>query len=362
MRLYAEQIAQYLPRVCQDRQVSFQLKHFPAKQSAMNHRLRYLSYPRWARRQAADLCHVTDHSYADLLWWLPRGRTVLTCHDLIPLWKEAFPSEATFLSRSTYFRFRFYTFPAFRRAMRIIAGSENTRQDILRFGRLSPDWVEVVPYGVDPAFKPPSEASEKMRIRRRHGFSDEEKVVLHVGSSLFYKNMEGILRALAWLRQEMKEPCRLLKVGQPLTPAQRALAESLGLNEMVYEWLQVNQEQLLAAYQLSDVLCFPSYYEGFGLPLIEAMACGLPVVTSNVSAPPEVVGEAALTVSPRDPEAIAQALYRVLTDKNLGQELIDRGLARAREFTWERTARETWRVYQQVLAAHEGMERCRLPW
>jgi len=353
MELYADRLEQHLQPWAAQAGVSLQRVAPPVGHNGRPgyyHR-RYFLYPVRMRRINAQLIQVLDHGYADLLWWLPPRRAVLTCHDLMPLRMEAFPSGTYRQPRSAFYRFRLYSLPAFRRAALIIAGSENTRRDVLHFTRLPAERVEVVPYGVDPVFRPLPNPSERFKLRHEHGFTATEKIVLHVGSSLFYKNVEGILRALARLRQEMPALCRLLKVGQPLTADQRALAESLGLAEAVREWADVNQERLLAAYQLADVLCFPSYYEGFGLPLIEAMACGLPVVTSNVSAPPEVVGDAALTVPPGDPEAIAEALHRVLTEDSLREELRQRGWARAGQFTWERTAQETWRVYRRVLEA-----------
>ena len=164
------------------------------------------------------------------------------------------------------------------------------------------------------------------------------------------KNLRRLLEAceLLWRAGEHRP---LVVVGARLRK-HGGINETLtrpGLERRVVFTGYVPEADLPALYSAADLFVFPSLYEGFGLPPLEAMACGTPVVCSNSSSLPEVVGDAAVTVDPYDVEALAQAMHRVLSDANLRDELRAKGLARTAQFTWERTARETWRVYEKVL-------------
>ena len=173
--------------------------------------------------------------------------------------------------------------------------------------------------------------------------------VLHVGTIEPRKNLERLVTAMAHLAQR-GTPHILVCAGAPGwgAAALHRHLEATGTGDRVRLLGAVPDAVLPALYAAADALAFPSLYEGFGLPLLEAMACGTPVVTSNVAAMPEIAGEAAVYVDPRDPEAIAAGLDRVLHDTGMRAALIDRGLARARSFTWERCARETLAVYDEA--------------
>jgi glycosyltransferase involved in cell wall biosynthesis len=178
----------------------------------------------------------------------------------------------------------------------------------------------------------------------------EPPYILYVGSLEKRKNLPRLLQAYARLRQDLPG-WKLVIVGArkwKSAPIFDTLSR-LGLEPYVHFTGFVEEDDLPALYNGADLFCFPSLYEGFGLPVLEAMACGTPVVTSSTSSLPEVAGEAALLVDPYDVEAIAAAMRRVLSDPELAQDLRARGLARAAQFTWERTARETIAVYERVL-------------
>jgi glycosyltransferase involved in cell wall biosynthesis len=160
--------------------------------------------------------------------------------------------------------------------------------------------------------------------------------------------MEGILRALPRIRQRLAAPVVLTKAGGDFTASQRALIASLGIEKAIEYVGAVSLEELVRVYARADVLLTPSLYEGFGMTALEAMACGTPVVASNTGSLPDVVGDAGLLVSPTDVEAMVDAVVQVVTDRELQDTLRRRGLARARSFTWERTARETLAVYREV--------------
>jgi glycosyltransferase involved in cell wall biosynthesis len=164
----------------------------------------------------------------------------------------------------------------------------------------------------------------------------------------------GILKALALLAGRF--PHKLVIAGRPSINSQGdlGLIERLGLGDRVQITGWLAQDELPVLYSLADAFVFPSLYEGFGIPLLEAMACGCPVVTSTAGACPEVVGKAGLQVDPYSPQAIADAIARVLTDPELAAGMRERGLARAREFTWDRTAHATLAVLQAAATARLG--------
>jgi alpha-1,3-rhamnosyl/mannosyltransferase len=192
-------------------------------------------------------------------------------------------------------------------------------------------------------------------LRTRYGVPAGALPILHVGSGAPYKNVEGVLHALAYVRACAGTAC-LLKVGW-LTPAQWALARRLDLEPAIRELGEVPEEDLPGVYALAHCLLFPSFAEGFGLPPLESMACGLPVVVSRTAALAEVVGEAGLYVDADDPRGMAAAVLS-LRDTTQAHVLRERGRARACLFTWSETARRTAEVYEAVAPAAGGKRRC----
>jgi len=296
-------------------------------------------YPLWARRFAADVYHILDHSYGHLLWGLDRDRTVVTIHDVAPLF---FPGHSLGVSRLAWQ----VAWKGAQHALQWITDSEFTKRELLAHTNRSPRNITPIPLGVDSAFYP-LPAEEVNEWRKGLGLGTE-KVILHVGHCQPRKNMERLLTALALLNRQ-RVAFHFIQVGGVFTPAQRRLLESSGLDHHVRQMSRVSEEDLVGLYNVADVFVLPSLYEGFGLPVLEAMACGTPVVAANAASLPEVVGDAGLLVDPRSPEAIAEAIAQVLEDPSLASHLRERGLQRAREFTWERTARETLELYHRVL-------------
>jgi glycosyltransferase involved in cell wall biosynthesis len=296
-----------------------------------------------ARGQDADVNHIIEHGYSHLAFSLNPRRTVVTFHDAIlsKLQARELPVDAD--SRPTMLGNRL-RLAAIRRVAAVITDSESSRNDFLRFTDYDPSRVYLIPLGVSERFRP---------VDRKDGDRGEERDgrpmrILHVGHCGVYKNIEGILRSIPLLVARLGPQVVFVKVGGPFTRSQLALIDRLGIEQHVQHLGMVPAADLPGVYADADLLLMPSLHEGFGLPALEAMACGTPVIASNQGSLPEVVGEAGLLVEPNDIEQIAAAAERLLTDAELRAELRKRGLERARTFTWERTARETLAVYRSV--------------
>jgi glycosyltransferase involved in cell wall biosynthesis len=233
-----------------------------------------------------------------------------------------------------------------RRANAIIVVSNNIKHDLVKYLGVDPAKIRVVYYGLSPSFRPVRDPARLAEARRRYELP--ERFVLYVGQIYPAKNFGGILRALARLKGRI--PHKLVVAGEPRSDYEEdlTLIDRLGLSGDVRFVGWVGQEELPTLYSLADVFLFPSLYEGFGIPLLEAMACACPIVTANVGSPPEVTDGAAVLVDPRDVEAIAQAVEAVVNDPQLRGRLVERGQARAREFTWEKCARETLEVLESL--------------
>ncbi len=285
-----------------------------------------------------DLLHSTDH----LLPPLRRVRTVFTVHDLIFLF---FPEYHLPLNRwyLTLMMPRFI-----RRADAVITVSECSRRDLVQVYGLDQARIHVIYEGIDDRFRPVEDREVVAAVRRRYGLPDG--FILYVGTIEPRKNLTTLLEAYQTLKGQGFES-KLVIVGKKGWLYQDFFQrlQELGLEDQVIFPGYVPDDDLPAIYSAAQVFAFPSLYEGFGLPVLEAMDCGTPVVCSNASSLPEVAGQAALTIDPRRPRELAQALQRVLEDAALRAELRGKGLGQAARFSWERAARETLRVYESVL-------------
>ncbi len=268
--------------------------------------------PRALRSLGADLYHSPYY----LMPYRPGAPAVLTVYDVIPL---RFPQ---FSSRRSRLLFRLTSRLALRTARHVIAITENARHDFIAEFGVRPERITAIPLAADPAFCP-QPAAALQAVREKHDLP--ERFVLYLGSNKPHKNLVGLVQAWAGLGGE----AQLVIAGawDPQHPEARLLAESLGDR---VRWLgPIPEADLPALYAAATVFVFPSFFEGFGLPVVEAMACGTPVICSNVTALPEVAGDAALLVDPGDSRALTVALGRVLADEGLRAELRARGLARA---------------------------------
>jgi glycosyltransferase involved in cell wall biosynthesis len=312
-----------------------------------------LSRRRWRLRAAASyfggpsmdraflgigLFHATEH----LLPKLTRANSVFTLHDIAYLLfpEHHLPRNRIYLQTMM---------PRFlRRADRIIAVSENTRRDALRSYPLDPEKIVVIPEGVEPRFRPDIEREVVAGVRRRLRLP--ERFVLSVGTIEPRKNHATLVEAYASLRDRHPDVGLVIAGGRGwLYERFFERVRGLGLDGQVVFAGHVPDEDMPALFNAAEVFAFPSEFEGFGLPPLEAMACGIPVVCSDAASLPEVVGDAGMLVSPRDVGAWVQAIDRLLGDATLRAGFGARGLTRARRFSWDAAADRTLEVYRSVL-------------
>jgi glycosyltransferase involved in cell wall biosynthesis len=293
------------------------------------------------RRRPVDVLHVqyTAPPFAPC-------PVVATIHDL------SFEHLPETFKRRSRVQLRLTVRATARHAAHVIAPSEHTRRDLLETYGLDPARVTAIPLAVAPHFRPVASAGELGRVRQRYGIAGE--YVLAVGSIQPRKNLGRLVRAYATLRRARGRSNlpQLVLVGRKAWLYGETLRaiEAEGLGDAVVLTGYVSEGDLPALY--SGALCFayPSYFEGFGLPPLEAMSCGAPVLTGNLTSLPEVVGDAGLTVDPFDTEAMAEALARLIDDAALRADLRVRGLERARGFDWRDTARMTLQIYRRVIS------------
>jgi len=303
------------------------------------------SVPSHLRRAKATLYHSP---YYLMPYW-PGVPTVFTCYDFIPLiYPEYFTASQRLIYRTTHIL-------AINTARVTLAISEATKRDLVRFFGVDPQRIVVTPLAADPHLIP--EPPDRVDFVQRK-YSLPERYVLYLGSNKPHKNLARLVQA--WQISNLKSQTPALRAGASVSNLKLVIAghwdnryleakrfvEEQGLQEQVVFAGPVAEADLPALYSGASLFVFPSLYEGFGLPVIEAMACGAPVVCSNTSSLPEAAGDAALLVDPLDANALAEAIIRALANDELRHALREKGLAQAAKFSWEQTARETHKAYE----------------
>jgi glycosyltransferase involved in cell wall biosynthesis len=298
------------------------------------------SIPMALRRARVDLFHAPHYVVSPF----SRCPAVVTIHDCIHLrFPQYLPNRAAHVYAKWMMRM------AARRAQRILTVSEASKQDILRYLKVPASKVEVIYNALDErlAIAPPE--ADVTRVRERYQL--RSSYVLYAGNIKPHKNVDRLIEAFAMLRKGRRDDLKLLIIGDEISkyPNLRRLVHRYQLHQHVRFFGFVSDDTLSVLYRLAAVFVFPSLFEGFGLPPLEAMASGTPVVTSNVSSLPEVVGDAALLIDPMNPAAIADAMRRVLDDGALRADLIRRGCQRVKAFSWERSVARVREVYKEIV-------------
>lgn len=295
-------------------------------------------FPRLIRKSAVELMHSLHYTRPYLL----PCRSVVTFHDM-----------TFFLYPHLHTRIKRIFFPmairlSARTAQALIADSESTRQDAIRILDIPPHKIVAVQLGIDPRFRVIEDSLALEQVRREYKLPDQ--FILYVGLVEPRKNVPLLIRAYKNLAEQgLVNP--LVIVGRFGWMSSEVLdeVERLELKDRVYFTGYVPSNDLPGIYNLASLCVYPTRYEGFGFPALEAMACGVPLITSAVSSLPEIVGDAGLLVTPDDEELLTQAMRSVLSNADLQAEMSRKGPVQAAQFTWERTARLTLQVYRQVL-------------
>ncbi len=303
------------------------------------------------RADAADICHVLDGSYAHIVpvirkrW--PQSRVVATVHDLIPMLQAAgdLGPSPSWLACTVLRRVR----TGLGQTDRILAVSHCTAKDVRSsLGRHRE--IDVVPSALSSAFSAAHRESASSHKRSQL----IGRYILHIGNSAFYKNRSTVLRVFAAVRAAHHE-LTLKIIGEPLTASERRLVSELSLTGVIDVTGGLVDADVATACRHAEVMLFPSLYEGFGWPPLEAMACGCPVVCSNAASLPEVVGDAALTAAPDDEAMLTRHCLDVLVKPTIRADLVNRGLQRAGLFTVKRMAEGLMRFYRHALETPRNM-------
>jgi Glycosyltransferase len=278
------------------------------------------------RKAKPDILHI-PHCNVPLFY---RGKMMVTIHDLTHLvYPEFLPSKIVHL----YFKFIFWF--VCKRANHIMTDSESTKNDLIRFYKADASKMTVVPLGVGKEFVRKNR-EEVDYLYEKYNIPRDKKILLYVGNLLPHKNLNGLLKGFAQMKG--KENCRLIFVGKAFDGRTKATQEQeLGIENLTIHAGMVSQDDLVNFYNLADLFVLPSLYEGFGLPILEAFACGTPVACSNTSSMPEVGGNVANYFNPTDPASIADTLEKSIDDKGKYDAEIDAWVSR---FSWEDSAKK----------------------
>jgi len=234
----------------------------------------------------------------------------------------------------------------------IITVSAHTKADTIQHLNIPAHRITPIPNAVDAVFRPVAE-ERKQHFRQQQGIPADRFCILNVGSNNIRKNIATILEVVALLHAE-GFPIQFWKVGANFNTEQQRFIQAHALESCITYLGQPDEDTLITIYNAADALIAPSLYEGFGLTVLEAMACGTAVIAANTTALPEVAGDAAILVAPQDREAIATAIRQLDRDPAYRHHFVEKGLDRVKHFTWENTAEQVARVYEMVLSSSAG--------
>ncbi|MBN1622699.1 MAG: glycosyltransferase family 4 protein [Endomicrobiales bacterium] len=296
-----------------------------------------LLFPNIIKNSGIDIFHSTHYNIP----LFNKTKMVTTIHDLIHL---IFPQYLP--NRLAYYYAKLMIGKACRKSRIIIADSENTKEDIIKYFDTNPSRIAVINLVLGEKFKPSEEKSIEMK--KNYG-----KYILYIGAIREHKNIIGLIKAFYELKKKRSIEHKLILIGKHKEHYFYKLMQIInnyGLSRDIINIENAKTDELQSFYCGADLFVFPSFYEGFGLPPLEAMACGCPVVAANTSSLPEVMGDAGLMADPYNVEDLANSISRVITDRKLKENMIKNGLERAKIFSKERFAEQTIKVYESVYA------------
>ncbi|ACV67678.1 glycosyltransferase family 4 protein [Desulfohalobium retbaense] len=305
---------------------------------------RYIGYPLQAKKSQGEINHIMEEGYGHLLYTLDPNRTVVSVHDLIPMlaWNNEIPGM-TYSHRP---RLAEFSFKALSRARKIIANSHSTKNDLIRLCNINPDKINVIYQGLDPEFHNVS-INNKQIPRQMLNFPDCSTHLILITGQQEYKNHKTCLKVIEGLQEISRKPVQLVRLGRKTMNWDQQIKKA-NLKNFPICLQNLPRKEVIEVYKAVDCLLFPSWYEGFGRPPLEAMACGTPVVTSNRASLPEVVGNAGLIADADNVNELTNKVNRILTDDVFYQDLVEKGKKRSTSFTWESTVKQLMHVYESI--------------
>ena len=298
-----------------------------------------LKLPRIVRNQSLDIVH--DLTQAPPFLFDTKSKKVVTVHDLT---RKIFPE---FHSTTGNFVNKITLKSNFKKADKIIADSNNTKKDLIQHFQIKPQKITVIYGAANKNFKPIKNRKILNKVEKKYYLP--QQFILYVGTLEPRKNIVRLLKAYASVSEKIKINLVIAgKKGWKYTEIFETY-HKLKLNDKVIFTGYLERQDLPAIYNLAKLFVYPSLYEGFGLPPLEAMACGCPVITSNTSSLPEVVGSAGIMINPYSVDGLTNTIKQILINKDLRKILTKKGLKQAKKFSWEKAARETLKVYEKLM-------------
>lgn len=359
MDVYADGLISGLKTVRPDWEIiELQPQANSAEKSNLSHKLgkyyeQYWRYPQAIKKKAADIFHVIDHSDGHLVRWLKSttAPVVATCHDLINLLQPANANHQAALPMLSSALWN-YSVKGLRGADHVVTVSAHTAKDVRNLLDIPDNNLTVVHNAVEAVFHQ-LPANTVKPVFDQYKIPPERFCLLNVGSSQPRKNITTVLKVMAKLVSQQSDASvgqsiHLIKAGADFTAEQLSIIQAYGLANHITHIRNPDKATLVKLYNAADVLVAPSLYEGFGITILEAMACGTPTITSTVSSLPEISGDAAILVEPNDVDAIASAILSLKAAPLLCQELIEKGLEHVKAFTWQNSAEKVSQVYEQL--------------
>jgi glycosyltransferase involved in cell wall biosynthesis len=307
----------------------------------------FWQHPKAVSKLDADVFHIIDQSDGHIANWLKKqGKSVvITCHDLVQFVYPEILLNQSRIPAISMAMWR-YSVEGMKRADHIVTVSDHTAKDVNKFLNIEPQKITTVPNGLEAQYRL-LDAQTKKVLKKRFTTSPEKFHLLNVGSTHQRKNILTVLKVLKNLKDRDFPVC-LWRTGGRFTIEQQNFIKKHSLESGIIDLGHPDKETLVQIYNAADVLVAPSLYEGFGLTIIEAMACGLPVITSNVSSLPEVSGDAAILVNPIDTNEISNAVIKLVEEPSYRQNFVRKGLSRSQNFTWVKSAQKIASIYERA--------------
>lgn len=288
--------------------------------------------------------HLLNQQLALSLNFVNIPNVIVTVHDLAFIIPKYF-RELSFTEKMRYF----LVMRGLGRVKRVIVDVPFTKNEIIRYLKIPSNKIDVVPLGIDHSM------FKRIRLGKNRGLYrhyEDAKIILYVGSEIRRMNFQNLIKAFYDVKTKIPN-AKIIKIGDSGRPSERkrvlSLIKELGLHEDIFFAGRVSEDDLVRYYNAADLFVYPIEYTGFGFPPLEAMACGCPVICSNSSCLPEVVGDAALLFDPKDVRQLSNNIFKLLTDGRVRREMIKKGLKHSRSFTWEKCAKDTICAYKRFM-------------